>query len=224
VTRVRCLAASVGRRAIALVLLMTPNVASAQPHRGSIELGGAFAFTGGYDAGSAAASETPNPSLGSAPFSLFETDSRVLSAPGVDVHAGVYVSSRMLVTATFQYSRLTLRTRVSADFEGAADVRADTTVSSYQIGGGIEYLLAARGWIPFLAGGAGQMRVVADGGDVETSGELHAGGGVRHALTRGRHPFDVRAEAAASYRTGGPGFDARHHVLPSASAGVTWRF
>jgi hypothetical protein len=224
VTGVRCLASSVGRRAIVLVLLMTPTVASAQPHRRSIELGGAFAFTGGYDAGSAAASETRNPSLGSSPFSLFETDSRVLSAPGVDVHAGVYLSSRMLVTATFQYSRLTLRTRVSADFEGAADVQADTTVSSYQIGGGVEYRLATRGWVPFLTGGAGQMRVVPDGGDVETSGELHAGGGVRHALTRGRHPFDLRAEAAASYRTGGPGFDARHHVLPSASAGVTWRF
>jgi hypothetical protein len=202
------------------VVLLTPRPASAQ----SFELGGGFAFTGGYSAGSAAANETRNPSTGSSPLTLFQTDSRLLGAPGVDVHAGVYVTRRLLVSAVFQYSRATLRAHLSGDFEGASDTDADTTVSSYLVGGGIEYQFPARGWAPFVSGGAGQLREVPDGGDVLTAAEIHAGGGVRGALTHGRHPFGIRGEVVGTYRSRGAGFDSNHHILPSVSAGLTWRF
>lgn len=211
-------------RALPVLLALTPAIVSAQPRPGSIDVGAAFAFTGGYDAGSAAANETRNPSLGSTPLPLFQTDSRVLAVPGVDLRAGVYLSPRLLVEATFGYSRPTLRTKVSADFEGAPDVTAGTNVSSFVFGGGVEYRLAERAWTPFVAGGAGQVREVPDGGDVLTSTEVHAGGGVRHALTHGRHPFSLRAEGLASYRSRGGGFDAKHHVLPALTAGLDWRF
>jgi hypothetical protein len=205
---------------LGVALLLLPAVARAQ----SFEIDGGFAFTGGRGAGSVAANETRNPSTGSTPLTLFQTDSRVLGAAGVDVHAGVYLTSRLLVAATFQYSRPTLRTHVSADFEGAADADADTTVSEYLFGGAFEYRLRAATWIPFVSGGAAQLRDVPDGGDVFTAAEIHAGGGVRHLLTSGRHPLGIRGEFVASYRSGGAGFDSKHHVLPSVTAGLTWRF
>jgi hypothetical protein len=190
----------------------------------SFEVGGGFTLAGGYDAGSAGANETRNPSTGSTPLTLFQTSSRVLAATGVDVYAGVYVTRRLLVSARFQYSRPTLRTHLSGDFEGAADTDADTTVSSYLFGGVVEYQFAAGRWTPFVSGGAGQLRDVPDGGDVLTAAEIHAGGGVRRALTHGPHPFGVRGEVVATYRSRGAGFDINHHVVPSASAGLTWRF
>lgn len=219
-THLRGFAAPAGRPAVILLVLLIPRLAYAQ----RFEVGGAFAFTGGYGAGSAAAKETRNPSTGSTPLTLFQTDSRVLAAPGFDVHAGLYLSRRLLVSAQFQYGRSTLRTHLSADFEGAADADAETNVSSYLVGGGVEYQFAAGAWTPFVSGGAGQLRDVPDGGDVLTAAEIHAGGGVRRALTHGRHPLGVRGEVLAMYRSRGAGFDAAHRVLPSASAGLTFRF
>ena len=212
------------RRGLAVVvLLMIARPAFGQPRRGSIELGGAVTFVGGYDAGHVAADETRNPSTGSAPLTLFETSSRVSSVAGVAADAGVYLTPRLLVVATFQYSRPTLRTHLSADFEGAADADADTTVSSYALGGAIEYQLRSRGWTPFATGGAGQVREFLEGGDVVTSAEMHVGGGVRRALTHGRHPLDLRGEITATYRTRGAGFDSKHHVVSTAALGIEWR-
>jgi len=218
-TRLRRCAAAAATSAIVLSVL-APRVADAQ----SFEFGGGFTVTGGYSAGSTAANETRNPSTGSAPLTLFQTDSRLLSAPGVSVHAGVYVTRRVFVCAQFQYSRATLRTHLSGDFEGASDTDAETDVPSFLFGGAVEYQFAAGAWTPFASGGAAHVRDVPGGGDVLTAAEIHAGGGVRRALTHGRHPFGVRGEVVASYRTRGAGFDSGHHVVPSASVGLTFRF
>jgi hypothetical protein len=201
-------------------MVLLPTAAQAQ----SFEFGGGFAFTGGYRAGSAAANETRNPSTGAGPLTLFQTDSRLLSAPGVDVYAGLYVTRRLFVCAQFQYSHATLRTHLSSDLEGASDTDAETDVPSFLYGGAAEYQFTAAAWTPFVSGGAAQVRDVPDGGDVLTAAEIHAGGGVRRALTHGRHPFGVRGEVVASYRSRGAGVDSSHHVLPRASVGLTWRF
>lgn len=205
---------------LAVQIVLLPTAAYAQ----RFEVGGGFTFTGGYSAGGVAANERRNPSTGSTPLTLFQTDSRVLAAPGIDVHGGFFLTPRLLFSARFQYSRATLRTHLSGDFEGAADADADTNVSSYLVGGGVEYHFAAGVWTPFVSGGAGQLRDLPDGGDALTAAEIHAGGGVRRALTHGRHPFGVRGEVVATYRSRGVGFDSSHHVLPSATAGVTFRF
>jgi hypothetical protein len=206
-----------------LGLLIAPTAAQAQPRRGSIELSGGFAWAGGYDIGSAAANETRNPSTGSGPLTLFQTDSRVSSAPGVEVRAGVYLTSRVVVSAVFEYARPALRAQLSADFEGAPDTEAETPVSSVLIGGEAEYRVTNGRWALFATGGAGQLREVPDRGDVLTAAEIHGGGGVRHALTHGRHPVDVRGDLVASYSSRSVGFD-KHHVAPHATAGLTWRF
>src|SRR4029078_10295435 len=60
-----------------LVLLALPALASAQPYigsngpqKGNVEFSGAAAWTGGYDAGDAAALETRNTTNGSSPLKL----------------------------------------------------------------------------------------------------------------------------------------------------------
>lgn len=209
---------------VVLIGVATPRGACAQTQRGSFELGGAFTWTGGYAAGSVAATETSNPSVSSSPFVLFQSDSRLLAAPGFDARAGVYVTTRLLVSATFSYSRPTLRTHLSADFEGAAATDADTSVSSYLFGGAAEYQFRAGRWRPFLSGVVGQVRQVPDGGDVLTGIETRAGGGVRHAMTHGRHPLAIRGEVLAAYRTRSIAFDQKHPVVPIVTAGLTWRF
>jgi len=209
---------------VVLVVLAVQVVLPTAAYAQRFEVGAAFAFTGGYSAGSASANEARNPSTGSTPLTLFQTDSRVLAAPGIGVHVGVYVTRRMLVSAQFQYGRTKLRTHVSGDFEGAVDVEADANVSSYLVGGGAEYQFNAGSWTPFVSGGAGQLRGVPDGGDVQTAAEIHAGGGVRRAFTHGRHPFGFRGEVLATYRSRCVSFDSDHHVLPAASAALTFRF
>ncbi len=134
------------------------------------------------------------------------------------------MTRRVFVLAEFQYGRDTLRTHLSGDFEGAPNTLAETRVSSFLIGGGLEYRFRGAGWAPFLSAGGGQLRQVPQDGGVLTAAEAHGGGGIRHALTNGHHPFEFRAAANASYRSRSVGFDSTHHILPGASAGVVWRF
>jgi hypothetical protein len=204
---------------LSIALLLLPTVAHAQ----SFEVSGAFSFTGGYGLGSASANETRNPSTGSGPLTLFQTNSRVSSAAGVDIRAGVYLTSRLVASAVFAAARPSLRTHATADFEGAPDVDAETSVSSHLIAGEIEYRVTRGPWVLIATGGAGQLREVPDRGDVLTSPEVHAGGGVRHALTHGRHPLGVRGDLVASYCSRSVGF-GKHHVAPRAGAGLTFRF
>jgi hypothetical protein len=214
----------VAKLVVLFSMLAMPSPSFAQSHRGSIEVGGAFTWTGGYAAGSTPATETPNAPASSPPFVLFQTDSRLLAAPGLGARAGVYVTRRLLVSATFSYSRPTLRAHLSADFENAAATDADTSVSSYLIGGSAEYQFHAGRWAPFLSGEVGQVRQVPDGGDVLTGVETRGGGGARYAITHGRHPLAIRGEVLAAYRTHSIAFDQKHHVLPIVSGGLTWRF
>jgi len=200
-------------------MVLPPTAAYAQ----RFEVSGGFAWTGGYGLGSAAANETRNPSTGSGPLTLFRTTSRIASAPGVDIRAGMYLTSRLLASAVFQAARPSLHTRATADFEGAADVDAKTVVSSKLIAGEIEYRITGGRWPLFATGGAGQLREVPEHGDLLTATEIHAGGGIRHALTHGRHPFGLRGDLAASYRSRTAGLD-QQHVAPRATAGLTFQF
>lgn len=217
--RRRRLAAAAGM----LVIILTPRFACAQPHRGSIEVSVGFAWTAGYGLGSAPANETRNPSTGSGPLTLFQSESRVSAAPGVDIRAGVYLTSRLFAAAVFEATRPSLHTRLTADFEGASDIDADTSVLSHLLGGDIEFHVTGGPWAFIATGGAGQFRDVPARGDVLTATEIHAGGGVRHALTHGRHPLGVRGDVVASYRSRTLDFDQRH-VAPRATLGLSWRF
>jgi len=227
VIRLRRFAASAGQvrvLAVAGMLAVLPAVASGQPRRGSIEFAGGVVWTGGYSAGSAPANETRNPSGGSTPLTLFQTDSRVLGAIGLDARAGVYLSRRVLVEGLFELRRPVLRTHLSGDFESAASADADVTIASYLFGASLLYDLRAGRAIPFVSGGAGYVREIPEGGDVLTGTEVHAGGGLTYGLTRGHRPLGARLEVQASERSRSVAFDQKRRILASVAAGLTWRF
>jgi len=208
---------------LVVMLAAVPECAFAQPHRGAIEVSGGFTWIGGSGLGSAAANETRNPSTGSAPLPLFQTSSRLSGAAGVDIRGGVYLTSRLFAGAVFEAAGPTLHTHINADFEGASATDAQTSVSSHLLAGEIEYRATDGRWALIAIGGAGQLRDVPDRGDVLTATELHAGAGVRHAMTHGRRPVGLRGDLVASYRTRTLDFD-QHHVAPRATIALTWRF
>jgi Outer membrane protein beta-barrel domain len=204
--------------------LAVPSLAAAQAHPGSLEISGGFVWTGGYGAGSAPANETRNPSTGSTPLTLFQSESHVSAAPGANLRLGVHVTRRLVAEAFFEYTRPVLRALLTADFEGAASATAEMTASSYLFGGSAVYEFGAGRVMPFVAGGGGQLRQVPEGGNVTTGGEGHASAGVRYAITNGHHPLGMRLEAGVSSRSKSAGFTQQGRTLIIANAGLAWRF
>ena len=205
-----------------LLLLLLTAIASPAAAQSRFEAGVSATWTGGFDAGGLDALETRNPGTGSSPLTLFATSSRVEPAAGAVAHAAFYLTPRLAIEAVFEYSRPTLHTDISNDFEGATGTTAETAVSSYVIGGSLLYYFGEGRFVPFVSGGAGHLRQL-DEGDVTlvTGLELHGGGGVKFGLSRN---LSLRAEAEASSRDKSIGFDDVRHTVPRLSAGISYRF
>jgi hypothetical protein len=217
----------------AIVFLMVlPAAASAQPypgatgpHRGTVELGGGVTWTGGYDAGSATATLTRNPSTGTAPLTFFVVSGRSRPAVGAGVHLGVFLARHVSAEATLQYSRPILRVRVTNDFESAPDTNADQTITSYVLGGSLLYHFGDGRFVPFVSGGGGYLRQVHEAGaDVLTASEVHAGGGLRYWLGMGAHRFGLRVDAQASARSKSVAFVQKRRFVPTFGAGIAYQF
>ena len=228
--RLRGYAASGRQACLVLVFAALPAAAAAQPylrsdtpHRGTFELGGGVVWTRGYEAGSATAEETrPGSAL---PLTLFAVSSRVLDAPGAGAQLGIYLGRRVSVEAAFQYSRPILRARVTSDFEAAPDTDADEKLTTYIVGGSLQYHFAAARFVPFVSGGGGYLRQLhEENSDLLTGTEIHAGGGVKYWLGTGKHRFGLRVEAQASARSKSVAFEQKRRVIPSLTAGVTFLF
>ncbi|MEO6238254.1 MAG: hypothetical protein ABIQ52_14750 [Vicinamibacterales bacterium] len=227
---VRGATALVSQGLTALVLLTRPCLAAAQPyvgsngpHRGSVEVGGGVIRIGSYDAGSAEALLTT--AGGAAPLTLFVVDAEVPAVMGAAVQAGVYLGRRVSLETTFHFTRPTLQSRQSSDFESASEVVAETTTSSYLIGGSLLYHFGEGRLVPFLSGGAGYLRQLSEGNAEVTAGtEVHAGGGVKYWIGSGARRVALRLDAQASARDKLVAFEQKRRILPSLGAGVTFRF
>ena len=217
--------------ALALGLLV-PTIAHAQPYpgntgtsAGSFEIGGGVVWNGGYDAGSRAATESPNSSTGGAPITLFTTDSKVAPVAGVEGRAGIYLGSRVSAEAAFQYSRPVLRTTIGSDFEDAASTEATETLSSYLVTGSLVYHFGSGRVVPFLRGGGGYLRQLhEDNAELLTGYEFHGGGGVKFWFGTGGGRFGVRVDAGVSSRSKSVAFEQKRRILPVAGAGVVYLF
>ena len=236
--RLRGWAASAGQvpgRALALtaaLIVCVARVSAAQTYTGSgsdagsFEVTGGVVWTAGYDTGSANANLTRNPTTGAAPLTEFQVvDSRMLSAPGADVHLGVYLARRISAEATFQYSRPMLRAHLGADFEGADPIDADETITSYLVGGSLLYHFGDGRFVPFVAGGAGYLRQLHAGNtEVLTGTEVHGGGGVKYWFGTGTHRLGLRLDAQVSSRDKAIAFEQKRRTLPTVAAGLSYRF
>lgn len=205
----------------AAIVTGAPRAASAQ----SFEVTGGVVRSGGYDAGSALATLSRNPSTGSAPLTEFQTDSQVLGATGLDAHVGFHVARRVFAEATFQYSRPILRAHITGDFESAASVDADDKTSSYLVGGSVLYHFGEGRVVPFVEGGGGYLRQLHEGNtELLTGTELHAGGGVKYWLGTGTHRYGLRLDALASSRSKSIAFEQKRRIVSSVAAGLSYQF
>ncbi len=211
--------------ALALVPAMAaaqPYAGSTAPRAGSLEVGGGVVWTGGYDAGSASASET---TAGTAPLTLFVVDGTVKSGPGAVVQIGIHLGRRFSAEGALHYTRPVLQARQSADFESATAATAETVITSYLIGGSLLYHFADGRVVPFVSGGGGYLRqLYEDNADVLTGTELHAGGGLKVWLGSGPRRLGLRLEAQASARGKSVAFEQRRRLVPAVAAGITYRF
>lgn len=215
-----------------ITILLLPADAAAQPypgstapHTGSVEVGGGVVWTGGYDAGSRAALESPNTTTGGAPLTLFSSSARVPAVAGAEARAGVYLGARVSVEAAFQFSRPQLLVKLDDDFENAAPQEAAGGLSSYVIAGSLLYHFGSGRVVPFVSGGGGYLRQLdEDNADVLTGNELHAGGGVKVWFGTSENRLGLRFEGQASSRSKSAGFEQKRRILPVFGAGLVYLF
>lgn len=170
--------------------------------------------------------------LQAAPFTIFETNSRVSSSPAFDSRLGFWLTRSIVVEAGFLYTNSTVRSRVSADVEGAEALTLEEDLEQYFIdASGVVLIDALRfgRMVPFVSGGAGYLRQLHEGRTlVETGQVFHAGAGIRHWLTLRDRGFmravGVRADARVYVLMNGFEFDTdpRVHGAVSASAFLTF--
>jgi hypothetical protein len=206
-----------GLLGFAIVAIAGP--AYAQQSR--FEVGAGVTWTGGFDAGGLDALET-RPTAGSAPLTLFATDSQVTPAAGVRARAAWFVTRQIAIEGTAEYSRPALETRIGNDFEQATGTLADTTIVSYLFGGSMLYHFGRGRLVPFAFGGAGYLRQLdAESTTAVTGAELHAGGGVTYELSS---RFRLSIDAGVSSRDKSIAFEEKRRTLPVVSASLSYRF
>jgi hypothetical protein len=200
------------------------------PHSGTLEIGGGFAWGGGIDFGSSAASLVRNPGTGAGDFDLFDSDSRLDAGIGFRAWLGVYVSPSLALEGGVRLLRPTLATELSGDFEDAADTTASETVNQYTFDGSLVWHFTGarfgggRG-VPFVAGGAGYLRDLHQGNElVETGVEYHATAGVKYWFSAKPRRAGVRGEAGVSVRDGGFDFGEGTKAVPIASVSIVYLF
>lgn len=205
------------------VLALTLLLASAGPAaaQSRFEVGAGLTWTGGFDAGGLDAQLSRNPGTATAPLTLYSTSSRLEPATGAVARAALFVTRRLAVEATLEYSQPTLRLTVTNDFEGATGTEATTQVSSYVFGGSALYHFGARRLMPFVIAGAGRLRQLNDDNvDLVTGGELHAGGGVKYHVGR---RVSLRTDVVFSSREKSLAFETRRRTVPIVSASLLFR-
>jgi hypothetical protein len=198
------------------------------PRAGSVELGGGALWSPGFDLGTTAAVLTRNPTTGSSPFSLFDSETQLDPAPGAQARLGVYLSRRVSLEGGIQYSRPKLVTQLSGDVEGADALTISETLTRYVFDGAVVVHFPAfaggRG-VPFLTGGAGYIRELHAGNELVETGTLYrAGAGVKFWFGELRRRLGIRGDVGIDIRDGGFDFNEGRRTLPTAGASVLYLF
>ena len=187
-------------------------------------------WLGSTGIGSAQAVETGN---GSAPLTLFKTDSSFAGGVGFSGGLGVRLVASLWADTSIRYHSARLTTRFTADKEGASDAILEESIQHYQIEAGALYapqvLQLGRATQLYASGGAGYVRQLHSGQTLAESGRTYyAGGGVVVRL-----PFrpggafkavGVRLDARAIALTDGVTFSPGAHVAPAVAAALVVRF
>jgi len=227
------------RRACACLLLTLafPAGAAAQgyasrdvPRAGSVELGAAVVWTGGFDQGSVLAEETRNSTTDTSPFVLFTTESRTESVTGAQGRVGFYVARALSLEGGVEYGRPNVSTQLGGDAESAADVVATEKLTRIIIDGSAVFHLTGLSFnrghgVPFLRGGGGYVRELHEKNEViDTGHEFHVGGGLKLWFGQGKHRTGFRFDGGLMFRTGGADTPDERRTIPTAGASLMYVF
>lgn len=143
------------------------------------------------------------------PFRLFDTQTDIAASAAIEGRVGILLTRLFGVEARAALGRPELRTRVSADVEGAPDATLTERVASLTIDGGaiVRFdALTIGSLTPFLAGGGGFVNYLHEGEALfEDAPVFYAGGGVARGF---------RDRPDSRLRTLGLRVDARVYILP----------
>jgi len=216
---------------VAACVLGIASPLAAQTLAGRVEIGVGVLWTGGVALGSEAATETSGTG---GRFTLFSTDTSLTGAAGVTARVGASLSRMFQIDLNASYSRPSLSTKVSSDFEQAAPLTASETIHQITVGGSLvvhlwKWRIGSRG-VPFVTVGGGYLRQLHQSETLAVSGHtIDAGGGVKLRLRpdnarRRMKSFGISFDLRAEGRQKGVAFDNRLHVAPAATAALFARF
>ena len=180
-----------GVHAFAIVVLLQSAMAAsayaqaraANRDRFDVSFGGTW--IGGAGLGSTNAEIRAN-NVTPTPFRLFTAETRMAPAPGWGATVAYWLTRTIAVEGGIVRLRPEMRTRITADAEGAAALTAAEQLDQYFIDARVIWLLpqlSFAGTVPFVSGGAGYLRELHEGRMLVESGQVYqAGGGVRRPL------------------------------------------
>lgn len=200
--------------------------AQAQTPRYEVSAGALFA--GGYALGSQDANLVRN-QAGGPPYALFQSSTRLDSAPGFEARARVRLSGLLAIEGGLLARRPELTTRLSADVEGASDLSASETISSYIVDAAVVVTFGAFGGgraTPFVRGGVGYLRELHEENVlVETGTAIHAGGGLTVWFgAPGTRRLGARFDARIYSLQGGIDFGKDRRTMATGGAALAFAF
>jgi len=215
--------------AVAMAALLVPAVpAAAQPAplppRVLIDVGGTV--LGGGTLGSTDATYlTPTGQS----VTLFSTSQSWSAGPGIIGHLQIRVKPRVALELSGSWTRPEMRSKITGDFESAADTTAASTVSQFLTSGGLVISFTPHGkWTPFARGAVSWLRHLSSDQTLYQDGlSAELGGGVRYAWKEKRghvKPYGLRADVWISARSGGLDFAQKSRVIaPGFSAAFIFK-
>jgi hypothetical protein len=207
-----------------LLFIILSAVAFASRAEAQVTIDGGVNWLGGYGIGASSAELRTNaPGPSPPPFTLFDVDSRMTSAPGGEIRVGVDFGG-WTVEGSAAYARRRLAFSVGNDAEAAAAAFDGESVQTYEFGGGVTFELpypSAARLRSFAGAGASYLRQLhQDRTLVETGRVFYAGIGARYWLWgRPASPRSagVRGDLRLNVRRGAVDFQDETRTYPSLS-------
>ena len=137
---------------------------------------------------------------------LFSSKNDLRPGYGVELHLSKRITPRFALEGSGTITFATLRSQISADFEGAPDVEITESLTRFTVTGAALWTLGMRGRTSyFVRGGAGWLReLVGDGALIEDGIVGDAGAGFKFMKNgTGRRRIGLRVEGRVEMRQSG---------------------
>lgn len=209
---------------VAAVLL--PGRASAQPRDPRLEIGAGVLYLGGQQLDDRDANLTRN-QIGGEPFTLFQSDTRMEAAPGLEARVGWRLTRRFAVEGGVMMARPRLSARIRSDVEGIPDATLEEDLSLYIFDGAVVFQLGGTSGgrvVPFVRAGAGYVRELHEDNILVETGQAYHGGGGAYLWFGQRRRTGLRLDARLIVLDGGVDLGKGTRTLGTGGASIVFSF